>query len=178
MKQTLPVIQNILKAYVEKLFEIDVETDDEFYALVNKAKSELFADLEVARAQAPELLYLNYDKKLSPASAMEIVNQIAKKASKRFALGSLPTTEYFVDNIQGESVVTPSFITKWGTYTEMDLPAGDSAKDMLASFLLNVIMSLPIKKVNFTVVDLGNSFLADFLYKNLSHQQHLDLIKI
>mgnify|MGYP007115370825 CR=1 FL=1 len=32
MKQTLPIIQNILKAYVKKLFEIDVETDDEFYA--------------------------------------------------------------------------------------------------------------------------------------------------
>lgn len=174
MKQTLPIIQNILKAYVEKLFEIDVETDDEFYALVNKAKSELSADLVATRSQNPDLLYLNYDKKMSSASAKEIVNQIAKKASKRYALGSLPTTEYFVDNIQGESVVTPSFITKWGTYTEMDLPAGDSAKDMLASFLLNVIMSLPIKKVNFTVVDLGNSFLADFLYKNIDGSLYHD----
>ena len=59
MKQTLPIIQNILKAYVEKLFEIDVETDDEFYALVNKAKSELSADLEATRSQNPDLLYLN-----------------------------------------------------------------------------------------------------------------------
>ena len=174
MKQTLPIIQNILKAYVEKLFEIDVETDDEFYALVNKAKSELSADLEATRSQNPDLLYLNYDKKMSSASAKEIVNQIAKKASKHYAPETLPTTEYFVDNIQGESVVTPSFITKWETYTEMELPAGDSAKDMLASFLLNVIMSLPIKKVNFTVVDLGNSFLADFLYKNIDGSLYHD----
>lgn len=31
MKKTLPIIEKILKSYVEKLFAIDVETDDAFY---------------------------------------------------------------------------------------------------------------------------------------------------
>ena len=174
MKKTLPIIEKILKSYVEKLFAIDVETDEDFYALVNQAKNELLVDIEAARAQYPELLYLNYDKKLSAAEAKEIVRQIAKKASKNYALDKLPTTEFLIDKVQGDNIITPSFITEWGAYTEMKLPAGESAKEILASFLLNVMLSLPIKKVNFTIVDLGSSFLADFLYKNIDGSLYHD----
>ena len=167
MKQTLPFIEKILKAYVEKLFQIDVETDEQFYTEVDKAKNALSTDIEDARTKNPALLYLNYDKKLSATSAKEIVNKITKNASTRFAFDALPTTEFFVDNIQGESIVSPSFITEWNTYNVFDLPQGDIAKDFLASFMLNMMLSLPIKKTYFTFVDLGNSFLADFIYQNL-----------
>ena len=174
MKQTLPFIQKILKAYVEKLFQIDVETDEQFYAEVDKAKKALLADVEDARTKNPELLYLNYDKKLSAASAKEIVNRITKNASTRFAFDALPTTEYFIDNIQGESVISPSFITQWSTYNVFDLPQGDIAKDFLASFLLNMMLSLPIKKTHFTFVDLSNTFLADFIYQNIDGSLYHD----
>ena len=35
-------------------------------------------------------------------------------------------------------------------------------------------MSLPVKKVNITMVDLSNSFLADFLYKNIDGSLYHD----
>ena len=38
MKHTLPGIEKVLKSYVDKLFQIDVETDSEFNAAVKKAK--------------------------------------------------------------------------------------------------------------------------------------------
>ena len=167
MKQTLPFIEKILKAYVDKLFQIDVDTDEEFYAEVDKAKKALLADVENARTKNSELLYLNYDKKLSAASAKEIVNRITKNANARFAFDTLPTTEFFVEKLQGESVAHPSFITKWESYNVFDLPQGEFAKDLLASFLLNMMLSIPIKKTHFTFVDLGNSFLVDFIYQNI-----------
>ena len=174
MKQTLPIIQKILKAYVEKLFQIDVKTDDEFFAEVDKAQKTLLSDIEGARAKNSEWLFLNYDKKMSADSAKEIVCQITEKASSRSVFDILPTTEFFVDKIQGENLVTPSFITQWNTYNVFDLPQGEFAKELLASFLLNMMISLPIKKTHFTFVDLGNSFLADFIYQNIDGSLYHD----
>lgn len=167
MKQSLSIIRDTLKSYIEKLKEIKVETDEEFFNAVSKCKGELLSDIEEIRTYYPELFYLNYDKDLSSVAAKEIVDKIAKKAKNNYALGILPSTEFIINKVQGDNIVTPSFILEWDGFREMELPEGESAKDMLASFLLNVIMYLPIKKVNITIVDIDNSFLAEFLYKNI-----------
>ena len=77
MKHTLPIIEKTLKSYVDKLFQIDVETDSEFIAAVKKAKDELLADIVVLRDQNPELFYLNYKKTLGEDSAKEIIKKIS-----------------------------------------------------------------------------------------------------
>ena len=168
MKHTLPIIEKTLKSYVDKLFQIDVETDSEFIAAVKKAKDELLADIVVLRDQNPELFYLNYEKTLGEDSAKEIIKKISKNAFSHYGLDTLPSTEFFIDKVQGDTIVTPSFVPTWDTtYVDLELPQGAILKDVLNSFLLNLMLSLPIKKINLTFVDLDNSFLTDYIYKNI-----------
>mgnify|MGYP003496878721 CR=1 FL=1 len=146
MKHTLPIIEKTLKSYVDKLFQIDVETDSEFIAAVKKAKDELLADIVVLRDQNPELFYLNYEKTLGEDSAKEIIKKISKNAFSHYGLDTLPSTEFFIDKVQGDTIVTPSFVPTWDTtYVDLELPQGAILKDVLNSFLLNLMLSLPIK---------------------------------
>ena len=96
MKHTLPIIEKTLKSYVDKLFQIDVETDSEFIAAVKKAKDELLADIVVLRDQNPELFYLNYKKTLGEDSAKEIIKKISKNAFSHYGLDTLPSTEFLL----------------------------------------------------------------------------------
>ena len=84
MKHTLPIIEKALKSYVDKLFQIEVETDSEFNAAVKKAKDELLAEFISMRDQNPELFYLNYDKTLGEYSSKEIIKKIAQNAKNHF----------------------------------------------------------------------------------------------
>lgn len=167
MKQTLPIVEKVLKSYVDKLFQIDVETDNEFYSAVKEVKKELLAEVESLRDESPELFFLNYDKTLSADAAKEIVNKITSNAKKHYALDRIPTTDFFVDKVNGDTIVTPSFISQWDTYMEIEIPQRAIQKDLLNSFLINLLLSLPIKKINLRFVDLDNSFLADYIYKNI-----------
>ena len=168
MKHTLPRIEKVLKSYVDKLFQIDVETDSEFNAAVKKAKDELLADIVAMRHQNPELFYLNYNKTLGEDSAKEIVKKISQNAKTHFGLETLPTTEVFVDKVQGDTFITPSFIRSIEGYNE--IPVGNlyTPKQEINQFLLALLLMLPIKKVKFTFVDFGGSFLADFFLKEIN----------
>ena len=168
MKHTLPVIEKVLKSYVDKLFQIEVETDREFDAAVKKAKDELLADFDAMRNQNPELFYLNYDKTLKEDSAKEIVRTISQNAKTHFGLEPIPTTEVFVDKVQGDTFITPSFMHSLYGYNE--IPVGNlyTPKQEINQFLLALLLMLPIKKVKFTFVDFGGSFLADFFLKEIN----------
>ena len=168
MKHTLSIVEKVLKAYADKLFQIDVETDEEFYAAVNKAKNELLADIMDMRSQYPELFYLNYEKTLSDASAKEIVMKIAQKAKTHYSFDVLPSTEFFKDEIQGELIMTPAFIPSLEGYNEMPLDNVTTPKGEINQFLLSLLLFLPIKKVKFTFVDFGGSLLSDFFLKQIN----------
>ena len=168
MKHTLPVIEKVLKSYVDKLFQIEVETDREFDAAVKKSKDELLADFVAMRNQSPELFFLNYDKTMGADSAKEIVKNISQNAKTHFGLETLPTTEVFVDKVQGDTFITPSFIRSIEGYNE--IPVGNlyTPKQEINQFLLTLLLMLPIKKVKFTFVDFGGSFLADLFLKEIN----------
>lgn len=168
MKHTLPVVEKVLKSYVDKLFQIEVETDSEFNAAVKKAKDELLAEFISMRDQNPELFYLNYDKTLGEDSAKEIIKKIAQNAKNHFGLETLPTTEVFVDKVQGDTFITPLFIRSIEGYNE--IPVGNlyTPKQEINQFLLTLLLMLPIKKVKFTFVDFGGSFLADLFLKEIN----------
>lgn len=168
MKQTLPIIEKALKSYVDKLFQIDVETDSEFNAAVKKAKDELLADFDAMRNQNPELFYLNYDKKLGEVSAKEIVKKISQNAKTHFGSDTLPTTEVFVDKVQGDTFITPSFMSLLDGYNE--IPVGNlyAPKKEINQFLLSLLLNYPIKKVKYTFVDFGGSLLTDFFLKEIN----------
>lgn len=168
MKQTLPIVEKVLKAYVDKLFQIDVETDDEFYAAVNKAKDELLTDIKNMRSQNPELFYLNYSKTLAESSAKEIVKKIALNAKTHYALDVVPSTEFYIDEVQGEIIKTPAFIPSLEGYNELPLGNENNPKKEINQFLLSLLLFLPIKKVKYTFVDFGGSLLSDFFLKQIN----------
>lgn len=168
MKQTLPIVEKVLKAYVDKLFQIDVETDEEFYAAVKQAKTELLADIKEMRSQNPELFYLNYDKKLSASTAKEIVKKIAQNAKTHYALDVIPSTEFYIDEVQGEIIKTPAFIPSLEGYNELPLGNENNPKKEINQFLLSLLLFLPIKKIKYTFVDFGGSLLSDFFLKQIN----------
>lgn len=168
MKQTLPIVEKVLKSYVDKLFQIDVETDDEFYAAVNKAKDELLADIKDMRSQNPELFYLNYSNTLAESSAKEIVKKIAQNAKTHYALDVVPSTEFYIDEVQGEIIKTPAFIPSLEGYNELPLTNENNPKKGINQFLLSLLLFLPIKKIKYTFVDFGGSLLSDFFLKQIN----------
>ena len=168
MKQTLPIVEKVLKSYVDKLFQIDVETDDEFYAAVNKAKDELLADIKDMRTQNPELFYLNYSNTLAESSAKEIVKKIAQNAKTHYALDVVPSTEFYIDEVQGELIKTPAFIPSLEGYNELPLGNENNPKKEINQFLLSLLLFLPIKKIKYTFVDFGGSLLSDFFLKQIN----------
>ena len=168
MKQTLPIVEKVLKSYVDKLFQIDVETDEEFYAAVKKAKNELLTDIKDMRSQNPELFYLNYSKTLADSSAKEIVKKIAQNAKTHYALDVVPSTEFYIDEVQGEIIKTPGFIPSLEGYNELPLTNENNPKKEINQFLLALLLFLPIKKIKYTFVDFGGSLLSDFFLKQIN----------
>ena len=168
MKHTLPIIEKALKSYVDKLFQIEVETDSEFNAAVKKAKDELLAEFISMRDQNPELFYLNYDKTLGEDSAKEIIKKIAQNAKNHFGLETLPTTEVFVDKVQGDTFITPSFMHSLDGYNEIPVGNVHTSKKEINQFLLSLLLNYPIKKVKYTFVDFGGSLLTDFFLKEIN----------
>lgn len=167
----LPENKAILEAYVARLKSIDVQTDEEFYAALEAHKQTMLAELKALRDERPELLLSTFSENITEAEARNAVRKIKENAQTHYCLDLLPSTDFFVDEVQGESILTPSFIQNPSTQINVNVPKdteeSKNSKDIEVSFLIGMLLYLPIKKLRFTFVDLRISYKADFFYRNI-----------
>lgn len=164
----LPKIKAILENYVKNLKSIDVETDEEFNALVKAYKKSMLDGIISLRDENPISLFCNYSDKMSEKDAKALLSVIQSCAEQKYGFSTIPCPEYFIDNIQHSNIVTPSYISSLSGYDEIHVGEAGNIKQDINQFLLTLLLMLPIKKVKFTFVDFGGSFLADFFLKEIN----------
>lgn len=164
----MPKIKAILEKYVKNLKSIDVETDEEFNALVKAYKKAMLDGIINLRDENPMSLFCNYSEKMSEKDAKALISVIQACAEQKYDLSTIPCLEYFVDTIQNNKIVTPSYISSLSGYDAIPVGGASNVKQDVNQFLLTLLLMLPIKKVKFTFVDFGGSFLADFFLKEIN----------
>lgn len=162
---TLDIIRDRMIAYTNALKAIDVPTNNEFKVAHQEAKEEFVSSLNKFRGENPELWLTGFSKKLSKSASQTIVEQIVKNVSEKYEIGIIPNYSiYLEDKIQGDTFFTPSYIN--GESFELNIHPDD--KKTLTDYLLSLLLSLPIKKIHFTIVDLQNTFALDYFYGRLA----------
>ena len=164
----LPKIKAILENYVKNLKSIDVETDEEFNALVKTYKKIMLEGIINLRDEDPISLFCNYTEKMSEKEATALISVIQSCAQQRYDFSTIPYPEYFVDTIQNSKIVTPSYSSTLRGYDEIQVGGAGNIKQDINHFLMTLLLMFPIKKVKFTFVDFGGSFLADFFLKEIN----------
>ncbi len=164
----LPKIKAILENYVKNLKSIDVETDEEFNLQIKAYKETMLDGIINLRDENPISLFCNYSEKMSEKDATALISVIQACAEQKYDLSTIPCLEYLVDTIQNNKIVTPSYISSLSGYDEIPVGGASTIKQDVNQFLLTLLLMFPIKKVKFTFVDFGGSFLADLFLKEIN----------
>lgn len=168
MKNTLSSIQLILNKYIDGIKSIDVQTDENFFASVKSYRNNMLDAFCQLRDEHPELLFCNYPENITLTEANRIFDKIRENAKTHYDIPLLPSCDFFVDTIQDDIIVTPSFTNSLQSYNNVKVGQLYSVKQEITQYLLCVMLSLPIKKMKFTFVDIGNSYITDFFYKEIN----------
>ena len=167
MEYLIPQIKTILESYVKDLQSIDVDTDEEFYAAIDTSKKMMLKRIMKLRDSQPVSLLSYYPQSITASDVEQVLATIKANASEQYELSYLPNCEYNVNTIQYDNIITPCFQSICGNYHILQVGSHFNVKQEITHFLLSVLLSLPIKQVKFTFVDLGGSFLGDFFLKRI-----------
>lgn len=168
MKNTLSSIQSILNKYIDDIKSIDVQTDKDFFVSLKSQRNKMLDAFCQLRDEYPELLFCNYPENITLREANVIFDKIHENAKAHYDIPLLPSFDFFVDTIQDDIIVTPSFTNSLKSYNNVQVGQFYSVKQEITQYLLCLMLSLPIKKMKFTFVDIGNSFITDFFYKEIN----------
>lgn len=160
-------IRTILQQYVSNLQQIDVDTDEEFYAAIEANKQQMLNEVMKLRDSQPESMLCYYPPKLNATLAKQVSKCIQKNAKDNYKLDFVPSCEYGVNTIQHEKIVTPCYLDMSDGYHDVKVGNYFGVKEEVNQFLLSLLLQLPIKKIKFTFVDFGGSLLVDFFLKEI-----------
>ena len=160
-------IKTILKQYVSNLQQIDVDTDEEFYAAIDANKQLMLKEVMELRDLNPESLLCYYSSKITPTIAKQVLKCLQDNAKDNYLLEFIPSCEYEVHTIQHEKIITPCYLDMSDGYQDVQVGNCFGVKKEINHFLLSLLLQLPIKKIKFTFVDFGGSLLVDFFLKEI-----------
>lgn len=160
-------IKTILKQYVSNLQQIDVDTDEEFYAAIDANKQLMLKEVMELRDLNPESLLCYYSSKITPTIAKQVLKRLQDNAKDNYLLEFIPSCEYEVHTIQHEKIITPCYLDMSDGYQDVQIGNCFGVKKEINHILLSLLLQLPIKKIKFTFVDFGGSLLVDFFLKEI-----------
>lgn len=183
--QTLNIIKQLLDLYQSQLVVIDSDSEIEYRGRETELKKELLACYEQMKAHDPVFFQLNYPDYLAEEDAATLKQQLHEAAKRRYSLDILPTGNCCCDQINDDVFCSPLF-TLWqdenNTHQNMLVEYTNAtkakAKETLNSALLNILLALPVKKVNVSVFDFGMSGMADLFTVNLPAELYHDTIVV
>lgn len=131
-----------------------------FYSNNDVSESGFISVMTKLLSLFPHLLHQICKLDICEEEASELVGKFGKEAKKSFA-PIFPSHLKYVDVINDNVIETPIF----DTYNDY---RSSVERKCIIDYLLNIILSMPINKVNVTFVELGNEFVGDFFYKNIN----------
>ena len=169
--EVLSYVKDLVLDYANKkaLLKRYGDSKDKQEALDN----ELVANMMVLRNRFPEYLFINYNQDITEADANEVFAKIQSNVTKNY-LFHIPLPQYAPITIDGIKIeipimstrTTPSKETSKGLFV-LDYDTKENKITSLNQALIQIIMTLPIKKILLNLVDLKAKYEDDFLLQNL-----------
>lgn len=118
------------------------------------------------RNKYPELLFVNYPQNIKTETISKLFLKIKEKSAKRYVpFFFLP--QYSIHYIGNSRIEYPT-ICEFGKSLDIHYDSRNNKIRTINLLLLHMLLSVPIKKVRITFVDLGEKFDEEFLIKNLN----------
>ncbi len=180
---TLNYIKDTIAAYAERLEAIDSTDKASWLQEVKQARGEFLECMRMMSAIYPELLQVNMPDFMDDEDLKQLGDRLRANSSRRFSLDYLATANHLTDVINGEVIETPTFAS-WQdenndkpnfviNYTNSQKR---EAKAALNTLVLNMMLSLPVKKVLLNVFDFNMTGMADGLTTRLEPELFHDEI--
>ena len=118
------------------------------------------------RNRYPELLFVNYPQTIEKETISELFLKIKENSAKRFVPFFL-LPQYSIYYIGNNRIEYPT-IREFGESLNIRYDSRKNKIRTINLLLLHMLLSVPIKKVRISFVDLGEKFDEDFLIKNLN----------
>lgn len=143
-----------------------------YLSKVTEAQQHLISNLRDYRQNYPELAQITFfndeDNEITEESCGNIIETIKDNANQRYCLPAYPTGEAFVDIVQTTRelcdtsyIITPRFAKEGNIVLLYDKTNQQSCKRSLSIILFNMLLTLPVGKLRFKIVDLNNNLLAE-----------------
>ena len=150
-------------------YAINVMTCKDDETAKNNLKSQLIRNLNELRDCYPELLFVNYNTEIDKELANQMFRGIKERVKEKFSISLLPDTLFIEDNIKGDCIQTPTFITlQDGGCLLVKFDSPNQKKTLLNQLLIHLTIQLPIKKIEYSFVDLMGRYEEDFFLKNFN----------
>lgn len=173
--ETLAIIACTVYKYIDVLSKFignGVLTEKE---IIMQQANEALVPLNDAIVERPELLQIETETHAVSLSA-EDINKIRQNAQERYVFPLLPTAESFVDVVElgtindyeTKYILTPKYLKPGNIVFKYKSKNKESAIKHLGALMLNMVLSIPVGKVNFTVIDFGFSKTAEQLASEFS----------
>ena len=180
---TLNYIKDILEAYAQKLSDVDSTNKETWQQEVKNIRREFLECMRMMSAIYPELLQVNMPDFMDDEDLQKLGERLRANSSCRFTLDYLATASCLSDVVNGEVIETPAFVP-WQdenndkqnfviNYTNSNKR---EAKSALCTLVLNMMLSLPVRKVLLNVFDFNMTGLADGLTTRLEPELFHDEI--
>ena len=129
-------------------------------------KKDFASNLIELRDEYPELLFVNYPQYVNKDAISNLFLKIKDNAARRYVpFFFLP--QYSVHYIGNNRIEYPT-ICEFGKSLDIHYDSRNNKIRTINLLLLHLLLSVPIKKVRITFVDLGEKFDEEFLIKNLN----------
>ena len=137
-------------------------------------KEEFVRNMLNVRDNDPSRLFINYDDQISLELARDIFKKIKISASQKYCPIIISGVNSYSVNIEGFKLNIPGVLfTTLAKHTEFTLlnyalyDTIETKRECVNLFVINSLLSLPIKKTQVTFVDLHGDYDAEMMLQNL-----------
>lgn len=171
--ETLSVVKDLVLDFAQKI--ADAKCKGCLNQSILDIKKDFVSKMMAIRNEIPSYLYINYNQNITEEEAKEIFANIKFVALSHYFF-YIPLPQYAPITIDGIKLEIP-FLSPWTIPNEgskglfvLEYDTNENKKASLNQTLLQILLTLPIKKILLNLVDLKAKYEDEFLLQNLPPQ--------
>ena len=170
--EILSYVKDLLLDYANK--KVSLKSNGDSKEKQEALDKDFVANMMVLRNRFPEYLFINYKPDITEAEAKEVFVNIQSKAKRNFFF-HIPLPQYAPISIDGIKLEIPIVSTCATPYNKerskglfvLDYDTNENKIASLNQTLIQILITLPVKKIILNLVDLKAKYEDDFLLQNL-----------
>lgn len=181
--RTISGINNLLSEYQQRVDRIVSTNESDYKKELKRAQDEIVKKFNKLRELLPDVMQINYDSSVNEQSIDAIIKNLRRRAEGKYVAEIIPTGEVLTDNVCEATFYTPALLN-WQLQPESGsnfvISYNKSSQDVairtMNTLIGNILVSLPIKSVHLSFVDMNFSGFASLYTQKLDHRLFSDLI--